>query len=89
MLRNWRKKLQTIEEVSENPKILEMYNPPNVNDVYEAPLDPEEQEVELEAINNYHEETRDFNTELKENIDRMLEKAKQNIRQYKKRLKRN
>ncbi|GFS43200.1 hypothetical protein TNIN_19491 [Trichonephila inaurata madagascariensis] len=78
------KKLQTIEEVSENPKILEMYNPPNVNDVYKAPLDPEEQEVELEAINNYHEETRDF-SRVKENIDRMLEKAKQNIRQYKKR----
>ncbi|GFT69366.1 hypothetical protein TNCV_2142791 [Trichonephila clavipes] len=50
-------------------------------------VDPKEQEVELQAVKNHCEELLDFNTELKENINRMLEKAKENIRHYKKRIK--
>ncbi|GFY71548.1 hypothetical protein TNIN_407261 [Trichonephila inaurata madagascariensis] len=64
-----------------------MSNTLNVNEVSKAHFDPKEQEVELQAVKNCWEELLDFNTELKENIDRMLEKAKENIRQYKKRLK--
>ncbi|GFW82981.1 hypothetical protein TNCV_4604081 [Trichonephila clavipes] len=64
-----------------------MSNKLNANEVSRVHLDPKEQEVELQAVKNHCEELQDFNTELKENIDRILEKAKENIRQYKKRLK--
>ncbi|GFY50716.1 hypothetical protein TNIN_111561 [Trichonephila inaurata madagascariensis] len=60
-----------------------MSSKPNVNEVSNALLNPKEQEVELQAVKNHCEELQDFNTELKENIYRMLEKAKENIRQYK------
>ncbi|GFX26767.1 hypothetical protein TNCV_1839401 [Trichonephila clavipes] len=51
-------------------------------------MDPKEQEVELQAVKNHCKELLDFNTELKENINRMLEKAKEeNIRHYKKPIK--
>ncbi|GFX10495.1 coiled-coil domain-containing protein 169 [Trichonephila clavipes] len=59
----------------------------SVKEVSKAHLDPEEQDVELEAVKYHREESQDFNAELKENIDRMLEKTKGNVLQYKKRLK--
>ncbi|GFU12192.1 hypothetical protein TNCV_1212291 [Trichonephila clavipes] len=76
-----------IEETHTIPKSPEMSNTLNVNEVSRAHLDPKEQEVELQGIKNHCKELLDFNTKLKENIDRMLKKAKENIRQYKKRLK--
>ncbi|GFX14919.1 hypothetical protein TNCV_1486601 [Trichonephila clavipes] len=61
-----------------------MSNKHNVNEVSRVHVDPKEQEVELQAVKNHCEELLDFNTELKENTNRMLEKAKENIRHYKK-----
>ncbi|GFV61730.1 hypothetical protein TNCV_188881 [Trichonephila clavipes] len=49
--------------------------------------DLKEQEVELQAVKNHCEELLDFNTELKENINRMLEKDNENIRHNKKSIK--
>ncbi|GFY10916.1 hypothetical protein TNCV_1124381 [Trichonephila clavipes] len=72
-----------VEETHTIPKIPEMSNKLNVNEVSIAHLDPKEQEVELQAVKNHCEELLDVNTELKENINRMLEKAKENIH-YKK-----
>ncbi|GFX17036.1 hypothetical protein TNCV_4265621 [Trichonephila clavipes] len=57
-----------------------MSNTLNVNEVSKAHLGPKEQEIELQAVKNHCEELLDFNTELKENIDRILKKAKENIR---------
>ncbi|GFV95127.1 hypothetical protein TNCV_1292451 [Trichonephila clavipes] len=76
-----------VEETHTISKIPEMSNTLNVNKVSKAHLEPKEQEVELQAVKNHCEELLDFSTELKENIDRMLEKAKENMQQYKKRLK--
>ncbi|GFU82275.1 hypothetical protein TNCV_3195471 [Trichonephila clavipes] len=57
-----------------------MNNKINVNEVSRAHLDSKQQEVELQAAKNHCEEMLDFNTGLKENINRMLEKAKENVR---------
>ncbi|GFX78847.1 hypothetical protein TNCV_1919801 [Trichonephila clavipes] len=76
-----------VEETHTIPKIPEMSNRLNVNEVSRARLDPKEQEAKLQPVKNHCEELLDFNTELKENIHRMLEKAEENIRYYKKRFK--
>ncbi|GFR06889.1 hypothetical protein TNCT_383121 [Trichonephila clavata] len=47
------KKLQTIEKTHTSPKIPEMSNKHNENEVSEAHLDAKEQEVELEAVKNH------------------------------------
>ncbi|GFT94026.1 hypothetical protein TNCV_3219531 [Trichonephila clavipes] len=77
-------KLQTIEKTHTSRELPEISKKSNVNEVSKAHLDPKEKEVELRAVKNHCKEPQDFNTELKENIDRMLEKSKENIRQYKK-----
>ncbi|GFR30872.1 hypothetical protein TNCT_150701 [Trichonephila clavata] len=66
-----------------------MSNKPDENEVSKAHLDAKEQEIELEAVKKHCEEQQDFNKELKANTDRkgeVIGKAKENIRQYKKRL---
>ncbi|GFU61459.1 hypothetical protein TNCV_2287611 [Trichonephila clavipes] len=74
-----------VEETHVIPKIPEMSKKLNVNEVSKAHLGPKVQEVERQAVKNLCEELLDFNTELKENINRILEKAKDDI--IKKRLK--
>ncbi|GFS60391.1 hypothetical protein TNIN_138381 [Trichonephila inaurata madagascariensis] len=80
-------RLRAAKETHTSSEIPEMSNKTNVNEVSKALLNPKEQEVELQAVKNHCEELQDFNTELKENIYRMLEQTKENIRQYKKCLK--
>ncbi|GFY70484.1 hypothetical protein TNIN_23311 [Trichonephila inaurata madagascariensis] len=57
--------LHLIEETHTSPKIPEMSNKSNVNEVSKAHLDPKEQEVELQAVKNHCEELQDFNTKGK------------------------
>ncbi|GFU67424.1 hypothetical protein TNCV_641241 [Trichonephila clavipes] len=64
-----------IEETLTSPKIPEMSKKRNVNEFSEAHLDPKSEEVKLRAVKNHYEEPQDFNTELKKNIDRILEKG--------------
>ncbi|GFX98284.1 hypothetical protein TNCV_4909271 [Trichonephila clavipes] len=54
---------ENIEVTNTSPKIPEMSNKPNVNEVSKAHLDKKEQAVELQAAKNYCEELQDFNTE--------------------------
>ncbi|GFY25038.1 hypothetical protein TNCV_2692291 [Trichonephila clavipes] len=78
-----KKKLKTMQETGLSPKIPEiMSHKPNKNKVSKAHLDLKEQVIKLQAVNRC-EEQQNFNKELKENIDKVLGKAKENIRQYK------
>ncbi|GFR14937.1 hypothetical protein TNCT_500661 [Trichonephila clavata] len=86
-VKNPEKKLLTMEDAHTNSKIPKMTSKLNENEVSKVHLDTKEQEVELEAVKDHCEDPPDFNTELKESIDKVLEKAKENIRQYKKLLK--